>query len=63
MVIFCGIEEAAEAKELGQKSTEPTTRVEGSPYTPGTSSVIVVDSWTPPDVKPMPKIPNPRKET
>ena len=40
-------EEALEAKELGQKSPEPTTRLEGASYPPGVSSDLVVDPWTP----------------
>ena len=47
MAIFYGPEEAPEAKELGQKSPEPTTRLEGAPYPPGASSTLVGETWTP----------------
>ena len=67
---FYGPEEAPEAKELGQKSPEPTTRLEGAPYPPDASFVLVVDSWIPPpppghetDAKKSYKYINPRKET
>ena len=56
-MIFYGPEEDPEAKELGQKIHEASTRVEGAPYPPwGTlrSYGILVD---PLDVKPTPKIP------
>ena len=47
MVIFYAPEEAPEAKELGQKSHEASTRVEGAPYPSGTPSNLVGPSWTP----------------
>ena len=47
MVIFYGPEEAPEAKELGQKSPESSTRVEGAPYPPGRAPYLVADLETP----------------
>ena len=44
---FYGPEEAPEAKELGQKSPEPSTRVEGAPYPLGMGPYLVDDSATP----------------
>ena len=39
--------EALEVKELGQKSPEPSMRVEGAPYPLGTSPYLVDESETP----------------
>ena len=47
MEIFYGPEEAPESQELGQKSPEPSTRVEGMPYPPGGAPYLVADSGTP----------------
>ena len=52
---FYGPKEAPGVKDLGQKSPEPTMRVEGEPYPLGTPPYLVDDSETPPDVRPMPK--------
>ena len=41
MVNFYGPEEAPEAKELGQKSHEASTRVEGAPYPLGVPFSLV----------------------
>ena len=54
---FDGPKEAPEVKELGQKSPEPSTRVDGAPYPMGTPPYLVDDPETPPDVRPTPKIP------
>ena len=42
--IFYGLEEAPEAKELGQKSPEATTRTEDAPGGEGAPSNLVVGS-------------------
>ena len=42
---------------MGQKSPEPSTRVEGAPYPLGAPPYLVDDSETPPDVKPTTKNP------
>ena len=47
MVIFYGPEEAPEAKELGQKSHEASTRVGGAPTPLGVGPCLVDDSETP----------------
>ena len=51
LMIFYGPKEASGVKELGQKSPEPSTRVEGAP------PYLVDDLETPPNVRPTPKIP------
>ena len=56
-MIFYGPKEDPRVKELGQKSLGPSTRVEGAPYPPGRAPYLVDDLETPPDVRPMPKIP------
>ena len=43
LMIFYGPKEAPEVKELGQKSPEPSTRVEGVPYPLGSPPI----SWGP----------------
>ena len=52
---FYGPKEAPGVKELGQKSPELSTRVEGAPYPLG-SPYLVDDLKTPPGVRPTPKI-------
>ena len=65
-MIFYGPKEAPGVKELGQKSPEPSTRVEGTPYPLGRAPCLMDDSETPPGVRPTPKIPinteTPRKK-
>ena len=46
-MIFYGPKEASRVKELGQKSPEPSTRVEGVPYPLGSPPYLVDDSETP----------------
>ena len=56
-VTFYGPEEAPEAKELGQKSQEASTRVEGAPYPPGHALRPCGLLVYPPDLFLTPKIP------
>ena len=56
-MIFYGPKEAPRVKELGQKSPEPSTRVEGAPYPLGTPPISCMTRRPPPDVRPTPKIP------
>ena len=55
--IFYGPKEAPEVKELGQKSPELSTRVEGAPYPPGRGPLSLGQLGDPPDVEPTQKIP------
>ena len=57
LTIFYGPKEDPGVKELGQKSSKPSMRVEGEPYPPGRAPCLVDDSETAPDVRPTPKIP------
>ena len=47
LTIFYGPKEAPRVKELGQKSPEPSMRVEGEPYPPRRAPCLVDDSETP----------------
>ena len=55
MVIFYGLEEALEAKDLGQKSPESSTRVEGVPAR--VRPLVLSLTRGPPDLFSTPKIP------
>ena len=54
---FYGPKEAPGVKELGQKSPEPSTRVEGEPYPPGCAPLPRGQPGDPPDMRPTTKNP------
>jgi len=62
LMIFYGPKEAPGVKELGQKSPEPSTRVEGAPLSRGWLG-YPLPPWRETDAKNSYKYINPQKET